>query len=164
MAAVCVSLAAAANREIVMPNIREHLATDSKNIGGEQVAAMQSRFDSETDILIGGDKIVPADNKIVGPAFVLPRQFDQFGKQLTAREARYMPAEGDRPSGYLLSGVTSPKALLKSPWLLQDNKPIIMTPVGATGSSTIKSSSPVASRSSFSRPAPIGATSPPRVK
>ena len=27
---------AAANREFVMPNIREHLATDSKNLGGEQ--------------------------------------------------------------------------------------------------------------------------------
>ena len=131
MAAVCVSLAAAANREFVMPKIREHLATDSKNIGGDQASMMQSRFDSETDILIGGDKIVPADRKIVGPAFVLPRQFDQFGKQLTAAEARFMPAEGDRPSGYMLSGVTAPKALLKSPWLLQDNKPIIMTPVGA---------------------------------
>jgi lipopolysaccharide export system permease protein len=131
MAAILVSLAAAANRELVMPNIREHLATDSKNIGGDQVAAMQSRFDSETDILIGGEKIVPAESKIVGANFVLPRQFDQFGKQLTAAEARYLPAEGDRPSGYLLSGVTAPKALLKSPWLLQDNKPIIMTPIGA---------------------------------
>jgi lipopolysaccharide export system permease protein len=98
IAAVCVSLAAATNRELVMPNIREHLATDSKNIGGDQVAAMQSRFDSETDILIAGDKIVPAENKVVG---------------------------------YLVSGVTAPKALLRSPWLLQDNKPIIMTPVGA---------------------------------
>ena len=67
MAAVCVSLAAAANRELVMPNIREHLATDSKNIGGEQVAEMQSRFDSETDILIGGDKIVPSASKILDP-------------------------------------------------------------------------------------------------
>ena len=109
MAAVCVSLAAAANRELVMPNIRDHLATDSKNIGGDQVAAMQSRFDSETNILIGGDKIVPAENKIVGPAFVLPRQFDQFGKQVTAAEARFMPAEGDRPSGYLLCGVNAPR-------------------------------------------------------
>jgi lipopolysaccharide export system permease protein len=131
MAAICVSLAAAANRELVMPNIREHLATDSKNIGGEQVAEMQSRFDSETDILIGGNKIIPSANKIVGPAFVLPRQFDQFGKQLTAREATYLPATPDRPGGFLLIGVTSPKALLKSPWLLQDNKPIIMTPIGA---------------------------------
>lgn len=131
MAAICVSLAAAANRELVIPNIREHLAVDSKNIGGDQESIMQSRFDSETDILIGGEKIVPAQDKIVGPAFVLPRQFDQFGKQLTAKEARYLPATGDRPNGYLLSGVISPKALLKSPWLLLDNKPIIMTPIGS---------------------------------
>src|SRR3954469_4555492 len=131
MAAVCVSLAAAANRELVMPSIREHLATDSRNIGGEQLLEMQSRFDSETDILIGGSKIVRAESKIVGPAFVLPRQFDQFGKQLIAKEAIYLSATPDRPSGFLLSGVTSPKGLLKSPWLLQDNKPIIMTPIGA---------------------------------
>src|SRR4051812_36581159 len=131
MAAVCVSLAAAANRELVMPNIREHLATDSRNIGGDQLAEIQSRFDSETDILIGGSKIIRASNKIVGPAFVLPRQFDRFGKQLIAKEAIYLQATADRPSGFLLSGVMSPKALLKSPWLLQDNKPIIMTPIGA---------------------------------
>src|SRR2546423_7954447 len=92
MAAICVSLAAAANRELVMPNIRKHLAVDSKNIGGDEASIMQSRFDSETDILIGGEKIIPALNKILGPAFVLPRQFNQFGKQLTAREAVYMPA------------------------------------------------------------------------
>jgi lipopolysaccharide export system permease protein len=130
LAAIGISLAAAANRELVMPNIREHLATDSKNIGGNQQAVIQSRFDSETDILIDGKKIIPSQSVIVAPSFVLPRQFDQFGKQLTAREARYMPADGERPSGYLLSGVTAPKALLKSPWLLQDNKPIIMTPIG----------------------------------
>jgi lipopolysaccharide export system permease protein len=132
LAAIFVSLAAAANRELVMPNIREHLTTDSKNIGGEQAALMQSRFDSETDILIGGEKIIPAQNKIVGPAFILPSQFDQFGKQLSAREARYLPADGDRPSGYLLSGLTAPKALLKTPSLQLDNKPIIITPTSAT--------------------------------
>ena len=49
---------------------------------------MQSRFDSETDILIGGDKIVPAENKIISPALSPPRQFDQFGKQLTAEQKR----------------------------------------------------------------------------
>ena len=130
MAAVGVSLAAAANRELVMPNIRDHLAVDSKNIGGDQESIMQSRFDSQTDILIGGDKIIPAQEKIVGPSLVLPRQFDQFGKQLTAKEALYLPANGDRPSGYLLSGVTAPKALLKSPSMLLNSKPIIITPVG----------------------------------
>ncbi len=130
LAAIGVSLAAAANRELVMPNIRDHLAVDSKNIGGDQESIMQSRFDSQTDILIGGDKIIPAQDKIVDPSLVLPRQLDQFGKQLTAKEAQYLPANGDRPSGYLLSGVTAPKALLKSPSMLLNGKPIITTPVG----------------------------------
>ncbi len=132
LAAVGVSLLAAANREIVMPNIREHLATDSKNLGGEQASLMQSRFDSQTDILLGGEKIVPAGQKIVNPSFVLPRQFDRYGKQLNAKEAVFLPAKGDLPSGYLLSAVTTPKALLKNPPLLMtDGKPIIYTPVGS---------------------------------
>jgi lipopolysaccharide export system permease protein len=130
LAAICVSLLAAANREIVMPNIREHLATDSKNLGGEQASVMQSRFDSQTDILIGGERIVPAAQKIVNPNFVLPRQFAQFGRQLAAKEARYLPAKGNLPSGYLLLEVSTPKALLKSPAILLDNKPVIYTPVG----------------------------------
>lgn len=131
MAAVGVSLLAAANREIVMPRIREHLANDFKNLGGDQETIMQSRFDSQTDILLGGEKIVPATKKIINPNFMLSRQFDQFGKQLNAKEAVFLPANGDLPSGYLLSGVTSPKALLKSPALLQDDKTIIYTPVGS---------------------------------
>ena len=130
VAAIGVGLAAAANREIVMPSIRHQLALDSKNLGGEQEALMQSRFDYETGILLGGDKIVPAARKIIGPNFVLPRQLDQAGKQITAREGRYLPAYGDMPSGYLLTGVNSPKALLKQPALLLDGKPVIMTPIG----------------------------------
>ena len=125
LAAVCVGLLAAANRELVIPNIREQLATSSKNLGGEQQSEMQSRFDSQTDILLGGDKIVPAQQKIVNASFVLPRQFNQYGKQLTAREAVFLPARDSMPSGYLLSGVTSPRALLKSPSLLLDNVPVV---------------------------------------
>ncbi|MCC7084486.1 MAG: LptF/LptG family permease [Pirellulales bacterium] len=131
LAGVGVSLLAAANRELVMPNIREHLATDSRNIGGEQAAMMQSRFDSETDILLGGELIVPASQKIVNVNFVLPRSLAQFGRQLSAKEAVYLPAKGDLPSGYLMHAVTTPKAMLKSPALLLNNKPVIYTPVGS---------------------------------
>ncbi len=130
IAAIGVSLAAAANRELIMPNIREHLATDSKNLGGEQAAHMQARFDSQTDILLGGERIVPAEEKIIGANFVLPRHLDQFGKQLSAHEARFVPATAGRPGGYLLSGVTSPKALLKQPSLLLGGEPVVITPVG----------------------------------
>ena len=131
MAAIGVSLLAAANREFVMPNIREHLAIDSKNLGGEQASIMQSRFDSQTDILLGGEKIVPADAKDHQRRTSSCRgNSTRYGKQLTAKEAVYLPANDDLPSGYLLSGVTAPKALLKSPSLLLDDKPVVITPVG----------------------------------
>ena len=130
IAAVGVSLVAATNREVVMPGIREHLARDTKNLGGQQESLMQSRFDSQTDILIGGEKIIPTEKKIVAANFVLPRQLDQFGKQLAAREAHFIAPQGEWPSGYLLSGVTAPKALLKQPSLLLGSEPVVITPVG----------------------------------
>jgi lipopolysaccharide export system permease protein len=127
--AIGVSLLAAANREVVMPTIRQQLSLDSKNLGGQQEALMQARFDSNY-VLIGGDKIIPAEQKIIGANFVLPRHLNRFGKQITAPEARFLPANGALPSGYLLSGVTAPKALLKQPSILMNNSPIIITPPG----------------------------------
>jgi lipopolysaccharide export system permease protein len=128
-AAIGVSLLAAANREVVMPAIRQQLALDTKNLGGQQESLAQRRFDSNY-ISIGGDKVIPAEQKITGASFVLPRSLGRFGKQLTAAEARFLPANGSLPSGYLLSGVTSPKALLKQPSLLVDNTPVVITPPG----------------------------------
>jgi lipopolysaccharide export system permease protein len=129
LAAVGVSLVAAANREVVMPAIREHLATDTKNLGGDQQDLEQARFDSN-DILIGGERIVPRDQKIVDAIFYLPRHLARYGKQITAAEAQYLSAKDGMPSGYLLSGVTAPKALLKESSLLIENTPIVITPPG----------------------------------
>jgi lipopolysaccharide export system permease protein len=130
LAAIAVSLVAAANRELVMPAIRHQLSLDSKNLGGQQEALMQARFDSN-DILIGGEKIVPAEQIIKDAKFVVPRQLDRFGKQISAAEARFLPATSTMPSGYLLTGVSQPKGLLKQPSLLDaDKTPVIITPPG----------------------------------
>jgi lipopolysaccharide export system permease protein len=130
IAAIGVSLVAAANREVIMPTIRHQLSLDSKNLGGQQEALMQARFDSN-DILIGGEKIVPSEQVIKNAKFVLPRHLDRFGKQISAAEARFLPATGTMPSGYLLTGVTQPKGLLKQPSMLDaDSKPVIVTPPG----------------------------------
>jgi lipopolysaccharide export system permease protein len=129
LAAIGVSLVAAANRELVMPAIRMHLANDTKNLGGEEQSLSQARFDSN-EILIGGENIVPAEQKIASANFTLPRALARYGRQLTAVEARYLPAKDGLPSGYLLTGVTSPKVLLKQPSLLVQDVPVIITPPG----------------------------------
>jgi lipopolysaccharide export system permease protein len=127
IAAVGISLLAAANREIVIPNIRHQLSLDSKNLGGEAPAVMQSRRDSQTRILLGGRLIVPGEQKIVDPCFILPREWEQFGRQLSAREAHFKPATADHPAGYQMVGVTAPKALLTQPSFKHDGVPIVIT-------------------------------------
>lgn len=131
IAAIAVSFVAMANRELVIPQTRQQLATDSKNLGGQQQAEMQSRFDSQTDILLGGETIVFADRVINHPNFVLPIGLDQFGRQLSAETARYLPAGDGHESGYLLHGLTAPKLLLSQPSLTLSGRPVVVTPPDA---------------------------------
>src|SRR3972149_2740051 len=131
VAVIAVSLLAAVNRELVIPHTRQHLATDSKNLAGQGEVDMQSRFDSH-DVMLGGEKIVFAEQKIVNPNFVLPPGLDRYGRQLSAAEARYLPADGELPSGSLLSGVTAPKVLLGQPSLAHGEEAVIVTPHDAT--------------------------------
>jgi lipopolysaccharide export system permease protein len=129
--AMLVSLVAVANRELVIPQTRDQLAVDYRNIGGQREAAMQSRFDSKTDILMGGDTIVAAEQKIVRPNFVLPTGLDRYGRQLAAATARYLPKDDTHPAGYLLAGIITPKAMLEQPSLAIDGAAVIITPPDA---------------------------------
>jgi lipopolysaccharide export system permease protein len=129
--AILVSLFAVANRELVIPKTRDQLALDYRNIGGQREVAMQSRFDSKTDILMGGDTIVAAERKIVRANFVLPTGLDRYGRQLSSFEARYQPMDDKHPAGYLLVGLTTPKAILEQPSLKLGDDPVVITPPDA---------------------------------
>ncbi len=132
VAAIAVSILAAANRELVIPKTRQQLATDSKNLGGQREDSMQSRFDSQTDILLGGETIVFAEKKINHPNFVMPVGLDQYGRQLIAEEAVYVPPRNGAEGGYLLKGLTSPKVLLDQPSLELNGTPVVITPKDAS--------------------------------
>jgi len=128
VAALLLAVLAATNRELVMPNIRDHLAIDSKNLGGKRAEKVVSRYDSQTDILLDGDEAIVAEKKIVRPNFVLPSRMAKYGKQLSAVEARYVVAEGNRPSGYWMRGVTSPKNLADKPSVVIEGQALLVTP------------------------------------
>ncbi|MEM9185364.1 MAG: LptF/LptG family permease [Planctomycetota bacterium] len=114
LAAVVVSLGAAAARELVVPGVRHELAMDTKNLSGDAAQPLQSRWDNETDILLAGESVNAAEQKILRPSFKLPRALAVYGKQLAAEEAEFVPTNPGSPGGYWLRGVTSPAALLTS--------------------------------------------------
>ena len=72
---------------------------------------------------LGGEKIVAATRTIVEPSFVLPREFDQFGRQLNGREARFLPAKDGQPKRLsTFRRYVARRLCSKSPALLQGDK------------------------------------------
>ncbi len=127
LAAITLSILAALNREFVIPKVRDQLTRDTKDLSGTQFRDLEARYDGQTDILIGGEKTVAIEKRIVKPTFVLPNLLSKYGKQLVAESAYYVEATADHPGGYLLRKVSIPSNIDKLNSLRQGDKDIIYT-------------------------------------
>ncbi|MBN2291105.1 MAG: LptF/LptG family permease [Pirellulales bacterium] len=129
-AAVAITIIAMANRELVIPGFREELSRSTFDLVGDNAQELQPRFDNQTDVLIRGDSTYAAEERISKPHFQLPGELDAYGNQLIAKEAIYKPAQGDRPSGYLLKDVEQPKDIDKLPSLTlpSTGQRVVITP------------------------------------
>jgi lipopolysaccharide export system permease protein len=106
--AVVVSLLAAANREFVLPRIRESFARNAQNLDGTALQPFESRLDHRTDILFHGTGAQAATSSIETPRLLMPPQLGDYGPQLTAARATGQAGGDGRPAGYLLTGVREP--------------------------------------------------------
>lgn len=127
LAAISVSILAAMNREMVIPLVRDELARDTKDLGGTQYRDMEARFDGQTDILIGGDKTVAKEMRIVNPTLVLPNALAKYGRHIKAENAYHLPASSEHPAGYLLDHVTQPNRIDKLRSLRLGERAIVVT-------------------------------------
>ncbi|MHB8969680.1 MAG: LptF/LptG family permease [Pirellulaceae bacterium] len=123
-----VAILAAASREIALPQVRDKLSRNAQDWLGENSAQLTPRRDNQTRILLAGKATVAAHQQITQPSFRLPGTFAQFGRQLVARQANYLPANDEHPRGYLLDGVTQPANVAEIPSALLDGKPVIFSP------------------------------------
>jgi lipopolysaccharide export system permease protein len=128
LAAAGVSALAVANRELVLPSVRDRLSRNAQDWLGEKSRPLSPRYDNKTNISLGGRATVARTRQIENPNFLLPRGLDEYGRNLTALAAFYQPAESDRPAGYLLRGVTQPRDLAQRESLQQGGKPVVLTP------------------------------------
>ena len=128
LAAVGVSLLGVANRELLIPRVRDQLTRDTKDLGGDNARALEARFD-RSNILIGGEKVVLAERQIIKPAFVMPTALSRYGRQIAAANAFYTDANDKHPSGFVLSGITTPSNLSRLPSLFVEEQPIVLTPL-----------------------------------
>lgn len=126
-AVVTLSILAAANREWVIPQVRDELIRDTKDLAGSQHRDLEARYDGQTDILLGGEKAVMAERRIIKPTFVLPTALSRYGKQLVAKNAYYLDATDEHPAGYLLRDVSVPTNIDKLKSLRQGERAIVVT-------------------------------------
>jgi len=127
VAAVVISLLSALNREFVIPEIREELARDKKDLGGVQARLLEARYDGATDILISGDKILVNERQIIAPTFILPTSIAEHGKKFVAEVALHCQATEDHPAGFLLQRVSAPPNVDNLPSLGQRDRKVLIT-------------------------------------
>jgi lipopolysaccharide export system permease protein len=125
--AAAVSLLAAANRELLLPRIRQAFARNAQDLRGETAHPFEPRYDQRTEILFRGRGAKTAGCCIEAPSLLMPPQLSDYGPQITAAEAVWLPAAGTRPAGYLLNGVTEPADIDGLPALHCGDRAVVLT-------------------------------------
>ncbi len=130
-AAATVTFLAVINREMVIPKIKDQLAKRPSSLKGNVIEELDPQYDEATSILICGHNLILDQKKIEQPEFVLLHTGESlraYGKSWTAATARFLPAAESHPAGYMLEDVVEPKGVAQRASLLQDGRPILMTP------------------------------------
>ena len=129
-AVLLVSIAAVLNREFLIPTFREKLVRNAQNWAGDKTENPEPQFDIQSEIMIGGSALVSGKQMIESPSFRLFRSFGDWGRQLVAETAVYLPPDGKRPGGYLLDKVNAPEPddLAKQPNGKIDGEPVLLGP------------------------------------
>jgi lipopolysaccharide export system permease protein len=125
--AAAVSILAATNRELVIPRIREAFARNAQNLDGNAMQPFESRYDHRTDILFRGRGARAAGCRIEAPSLLMPPQLGEYGPQITAAHATWVPTTADHPAGYVLSAVQEPADIDRLPPLESTAGEVVLT-------------------------------------
>jgi lipopolysaccharide export system permease protein len=125
--AAIVSLMSVANRELLLPRIREAFARNAQDLDGTAMQPFESRYDHRTDILFRGRGVRSGLATIDSPSLLMPPQLAEYGTQITAQRAVWQAATAERPAGYLLEGIQEPADIDRLPPLTLGGDPIVLT-------------------------------------
>lgn len=128
IAALSISLIAAMNRELIIPEIRQELDYDSRNLAEDSSSELKPRYDYATNIFLDGQQLLVKRQQIDKPLFLLPPVLRDYGKHLEAERAFYLLATEKRPAGYLLVKVSQPHSLTDLSSLTLDDRPVVLMP------------------------------------
>ncbi|NBV46146.1 MAG: LptF/LptG family permease [Planctomycetia bacterium] len=129
--AAVVSLLAMANRECVLPRIRQTIARNAQDLRGDMAQPFEARYDHRTEILFRGRSVQAGPGRIEAPSLLLPPTLGDHGTSLDAAEAFWRPATEQHPAGYLLRNVSEPTGIDLLPAVEQGGRTVIHTRAGS---------------------------------
>ena len=106
--AAVISLLAMANREFVLPQIRQAFSRNAQDLRGDVAHSFEARYDHQTEILFRGKTSQARTFRIDGPSLLMPPFLAEYGPQIEAAEAVWQPADDSHPAGYRLCNVREP--------------------------------------------------------
>jgi len=125
--AAVVSLLAMANREIVLPRIRENLTRNAQDLRGDAAHPFDARYDHATEILFRGRSAQSATFRIEKPSLLMPPSLSEYGPQIDAAEAYWKPADAAHPAGYLLCQIREPADIDRLEPLQSGGRTVVFT-------------------------------------
>jgi lipopolysaccharide export system permease protein len=129
--AAVVAIIAGANREFVIPQIRDAFSRNAQDLKGDKAQPFEARYDHETEILFRGRSVQAGPRRIEAPSLLLPQGLSEHGTQIDAAEALWIPADERHPAGYLLAAVKEPAGIDRLAPVESGGKVVIQTRAGA---------------------------------
>ena len=128
VAALCIIGLTVANREYVIPTLKDRLVRTPQNWLDQGKADMLVQQDAATGIRFRGKEILLSDKLIVEPKIQLPASISKEHSQLTAQLASFESADQTHPAGIRLKHVTQPATLSGFRSIVDQEKPVIYSP------------------------------------
>ena len=115
------------NREIYLPRFAHQLSLKAKPSAGDSPQPILAQYDRLHRVLIDGSAVRPVSGVIDGPAFRIDGDYGEFGETIVAQSATWVDADGQRPSGYVISGVSIPANVDSFPAVQFGERPVLLT-------------------------------------
>jgi lipopolysaccharide export system permease protein len=128
LGAIVVSALGVANRELLLPQVRDQLAYNAQDLSGKRGHALAPRYDNHTLLMFSGAQSFPKQRRIESVQVRLTQQFSAWGKKIQAQEAFQLPADEHHPAGYLCKGVTLPADLITLASMSFEEEPVLLSP------------------------------------
>ena len=132
VAALCIIGLSVANRELVIPSLKDRLVRTPQNWLDQGKMDMLVQQDSATGIRFRGKEVLLADKQIVEPKVQLPASISANNNRLTAQTASFESADETHPAGIRLKQVTEPMTLVGFQSIVVEEKPVVYSPEDVT--------------------------------